>query len=124
MKIKEKGLTGNAAVRRRELIGRQGFNAFKLMEGGNHEEANGGDNKKGSKPKPEIYLEFMGKKLRVHEDDGGKVEESDIPYVKGSALKFSCKVGDEGVRYEVIKVRVHLFHLHMVRTKTSLCRVH
>ena len=99
MKIKEKGLTGKAASRRRELLGRTSFNAFKLMNG---ESANGDEANK--KPKPEIYLEFMGKKLRIREEDGGKVEESEIPYVKGSALKFTCNFGDEGLKFDAIKV--------------------
>ena len=109
MKIKEKGLSGKAAtIRRNEATSPnpRGFNAFREMEKGKTGSAKG---KNAEGKKPEIWLEFMGTKIRVHEDaDGDKngkdgyVKDEDVPYVKGSALKFSGRGGD--VPWEEIKV--------------------
>ncbi|KZP26565.1 hypothetical protein FIBSPDRAFT_854611 [Athelia psychrophila] len=85
MKIKEKGLTGKSAAIRRDTLTRpsgRGFNAFQEMAKGK-DGATGKD-----KPKPEIWLEFMGAKLRVLEEDGGSVKAEDVPHVKGATLKF------------------------------------
>ncbi|KAI0758851.1 hypothetical protein C8Q74DRAFT_1300277 [Fomes fomentarius] len=104
MKIKEKGLTGKAADLRRQNIagsGRKGFNAFKEMA----EKEKGG--KKGSgkeeeKPKPEVYLEFLGSRILVHEEDGGgSVKPEDVPNVKGASLKFEG--AGEDVSFDEIK---------------------
>lgn len=107
MKIKEKGLTGKAAVLRKQQNttgGRTGFNAFHEMDKERKGGAKGkGKDKDGAKPKPEVWLEFMGTKLRVHDEDGGTVREEDVPHVKGSALKFTGCGGD--VKWEEIKVR-------------------
>ncbi|KAI6017863.1 hypothetical protein EDC04DRAFT_470939 [Pisolithus marmoratus] len=91
MKIKEKGLRGKAAELRKEKINRKGFNAFRDMEDASKGKANG---KK--REKPEIYLEFMGSKIRVYDDDdtAGYVKEEDIPFVKGATLKFTGCGGD------------------------------
>lgn len=100
MKIKEKGLTGKTAAIRRDTLtrpGGRGFNAF-------HEMAKGKDGAAGKdKPKPEIWLEFMGAKLRVLEEDGGSVKAEDVPHVKGATLKF---VGCGGnASFKDLKVR-------------------
>lgn len=112
MKIKEKGLTGKAAQRKRDnLLGnnpRRGFNAFAEMRQNNKQNGKDGGGKKEAQKK-EVFLEFMGKKLKVNEEDGGKVDEADIPMVKRSALKIKglngtmtfdeVKVGVENLRY-------------------------
>jgi lupus La protein len=110
MKIKEKGLTGKAAIIRRNEAASapnpRGFNAFREME-----RAKKGD-KTTDEKKPEVWLEFMGTKIRVLEkEDGDKegyVNEEDVPYVKGSALKFSGCGGD--VPWGEIKVCNQLFY--------------
>ncbi|KAI0369515.1 hypothetical protein BV20DRAFT_1020563 [Pilatotrama ljubarskyi] len=99
MKIKEKGLTGKAADLRRQSIassGRKGFNAFKEMA-----EKEKGEKKGKDKPKPEVYLEFLGNKIRVHEEDGGSVKPEEVPFVKGASLKFEG-AGDD-VSFDEIK---------------------
>jgi hypothetical protein len=100
MKIKEKGLTGKAATSRKDLMVTRprGFNAFQEMGKGDKSKSKG---EKG-KAKPEIWLEFMGTRLRVHEDNGGSVKSEDVPYVKGSTLKFTGCGGD--VSFKDIKV--------------------
>jgi lupus La protein len=100
MKVKEKGLTGRAAITRREnMIIRKGFNAFREMAKAK------GDKDKGTeseRPKPEVWLEFMGSKIRVYDEDGGTVKDEDVPHVKGTTLKFvGC--GSQ-VRFGEIKV--------------------
>ncbi|GJJ12621.1 hypothetical protein Clacol_006864 [Clathrus columnatus] len=91
MKIKEKGLTGKAAQINRGS--RKGFNAF---------DENDKDKKKpAAEENPEIYLEFMGKRLKVNTEDGGSIDESEIPYVKGASLKFTGCGGD--VRFAEVK---------------------
>lgn len=91
MKIKEKGLTGKAADFRRDNISsRKGFNAFREME-------NPSKSKAKSKEKPEVFLEFMGDKIRVYDDneDGiGYVKTEDVPFVRGATLKFTGCGGD------------------------------
>ena len=88
MKIKEKGLKGKAAIVKRDHITRKGFDAFREMQNA----AEGKDPKTGKKdadkPKPEIFVEFLGAKLRVLEEDGGSVTAEDVPRVRGSALRF------------------------------------
>jgi lupus La protein len=60
--------------------------------------------KQSEKPKPQIYLQFMGSKLLVHEDDegAGTVKEEDVVHVKGATLKFEGWEGD--VVYKELKV--------------------
>ncbi len=104
MKIKEKGLTGKAAVHRKELINRRGFNAFQE------------NNEPERKPvaKAEVFLEFMGKKIRVQQDEegNGTVKEEDVPFVSGASLKFEgC---DGQVDFQHIKVRFHFTPLSSV----------
>jgi lupus La protein len=98
MKIKEKGLTGKAATTRKASMATRprGFNAFQEMFKGNKDK--GGKDKS----KPEIWLEFMGTKLRVHEENGGSVKSENVPYVKGATLKFTGCGGD--VSFRDIKV--------------------
>jgi lupus La protein len=100
MKIKEKGLTGKAAVVRKETIGnRRGFNAFRDK---NDKGKSNGDADK-DKPPVEIWLEFMGNKIRVYDEEGsGTVKEDDVPHVKGATLKFDGCGGS--VHYNDIKV--------------------
>lgn len=100
MKIKEKGIKGKEATARREQnkfnVNKKGFNAFKEMERQNK----AGDK---DKPKPEVFLEFMGHKIRVHEKDGGSIEDEDVPHVKGSVLKFT---GLEGATLDMSDIKV------------------
>lgn len=96
MKIKEKGLTGAAAQINR-TGSRKGFNAFNMDKNSKNKTA-----KPSKEEKPEIYLEFMGTRLKVKEEDGGSVDESEIPYVKGASLKFTGCDGD--VRFAEVKV--------------------
>jgi lupus La protein len=102
MKIKEKGLTGKAAQYNRFATpSRKGFNAFAKddsKEKANKEKAE----KSKHKEKPEIYLEFLGARLKVNQDDGGSVEESEIPFVKGASLKFTGCGGD--LKFAEVKV--------------------
>ena len=105
MKIKEKGLTGkSAALRKQNIAGSgRGFNAFREMS-----QAGKGKDKDGKdKPKAEVWLEFLGSKIRVHDEDGGTIKPEDVPFVKGASLKFDGVEGD--VDFDQIKVR---FHLH------------
>lgn len=98
MKIKEKGLTGKAAEMRKDKINRKGFNAFREME--NSKAKSNGK----AKDKPEVYLEFMGSKIRVYDDEGeGYVKAGDVPYVKGATLKFTGCGGD--ANFTEMKVR-------------------
>lgn len=99
MKIKEKGLTGKAAVNKRESMAgptRKGFNAFKEMAGANNKD------KKGKAGK-EVFLEFLGSRIRVYDEDGGTVKKEDIPFVKGTTLKWE---GCEDVSFDEIKVSI------------------
>ena len=99
MKIKEKGLTGKAAELRKEKINRKGFNAFREMENDSKGKSNGK-----AKEKPEVFLEFMGTKIRVYDDDGaGYVKEEDVPFVKGATLQFTGCGGD--ANFTEMKVR-------------------
>ena len=53
---------------------------------------------------PELFIEFMGTKIRVQEgDDGGNVKEEDVPVVKGAALKFEG--AGEATSFDEVKVR-------------------
>ncbi len=102
MKIKEKGLSGKAADLRRQSIagaGRKGFNAFAEMA---QKEKGGRKGKGDDKPKQEVYLEFLGVRIRVHEEDGGSVKPEDVPAVKGASLRFEGAF--EEVNFDEIKV--------------------
>jgi lupus La protein len=91
MKIKEKGLTGKTAEMRKDSIAsRKGFNAFQEMQ----DEKKGKGQKGKDRPNPEIWLEFMGTKIRVQEDDGGSVKSENVPYIKGATMKFTGCGGD------------------------------
>jgi lupus La protein len=80
MKIKEKGLKGKAAIVKRDLITRKGFDAFREMAEGKDPKSG----KKGAeKAKLEIFVEFLGAKLRVLDEDGGSVAAEDVPRVRG-----------------------------------------
>jgi lupus La protein len=103
MKIKEKGLSGKAAQIKRDTIStpNRKFNAFRDMA--SVSKAKEKEEEK-AKPPKEIYLEFMGTKIKVHTEDGvGTLKEEDIPYVKGASMKFE---GCGGVlSFPEIKVR-------------------
>jgi lupus La protein len=106
MKIKEKGLTGKAANTRKDLMSRsRGFDAFREMA-----RAKGGSSKpsgeKSSEPKKDVFLDFMGTKLLIDQDEegNGSVKEEDVPFIKGATLKFDGCGGD--VQWSEIKVRL------------------
>jgi hypothetical protein len=87
MKIKEKGLTGKAAVHRRETIAKgRGFDAFKEMNSG------------GDKPKQhnEAILEYIGNRITIRRDfeGNGSVDPEDVPFVRGATLRFDGCGGD------------------------------
>lgn len=91
MKIKEKGLTGKTAEMRKDsMASRKGFNAFQEMQ----DEKKGKGQKGKDKPNPEVWLEFMGSKIRVQEEDGGSVKSENVPYIKGATMKFTGCGGD------------------------------
>jgi len=103
MKIKEKGLSGKAANHRRELIAYgKGFDAFREMA---KEQKGSGKGEKKEEEKKDVYLEFMGTKILIHQDEEGSgyVKEEDVPFVKGATLKFDGCGG--GVVWSEIKVR-------------------
>lgn len=98
MKIKEKGLKGKAAVVKRDHITRKGFNAFREMRLA----AGGKEGKKEPEKAPsEIFVSFLGKNLRVLDEDGGSVAPEDVPRVRGSALRFTGCGGE--VSFDSIK---------------------
>ncbi|KAI9508794.1 hypothetical protein F5148DRAFT_1192717 [Russula earlei] len=96
MKIKEKGLKGKAAVVKRDHITRKGFDAFREMR-----LASGGKEGNKEKADPEIFITFLGKKLRVQEEGGGSVAPEEVPRVRGSALRFTGCGGEAS--YDEIK---------------------
>ena len=75
----------------------RGFNAFQEMAKA----------KKLSEKKTEVWLEFMGYKLKVQENDGlASVNAEDVQHVKGSTLKF---VGSgSNLSFKDIKVYLEL----------------
>jgi lupus La protein len=98
MKIKEKGLKGKAAVVKRDYITRKGFDAFREMR----LTAGGKEGKKESEKAPrETFVSFLGKNLRVLDEDGGSVVPEDVPRVRGSALCFTGCGGE--VSFDNIK---------------------
>ncbi|KAJ2921280.1 hypothetical protein H1R20_g15815, partial [Candolleomyces eurysporus] len=87
MKIKEKGLTGKAAVHRREILAKgRGFDAFKEMKSG------------ADKPKQhnEAILEYIGNRITIRRDyeGNGSVDPEDVPFVRGATLRFDGCGGD------------------------------
>jgi lupus La protein len=114
MKMKEKGIKdkgySNATGSRR------GFNAFRDME--KAKTGKGKSSTSTESAKPEIWLEFMGNKIRVYDEDGGTVKEEDVPQVNGATLKF---VGFEGdVQYSDIKVCLS-FHRSLSPAALTQC---
>ncbi|CAL1698480.1 unnamed protein product [Somion occarium] len=101
MKIKEKGITGkNAVLRKQNMAGGRGFNAFKEMaaqKSGSRDK----DNKPKDRPKPEVWLEFLGNRIRVYDEDGGTIKPDELPFVKGASLKFEGVEGD--VSFDEVK---------------------
>jgi lupus La protein len=98
MKIKEKGLKGKAAIVKRDHITRKGFNAFREMRmaaGGR------GGKKEAERAESEIFVAFLGKKIRVSMENGGSVAPEDVPHMHGSALRFTGCGGE--VSYDDIK---------------------
>ncbi|EEB98543.1 hypothetical protein MPER_01926, partial [Moniliophthora perniciosa FA553] len=82
MKIKEKGLTGKAAERKRDNFNsRRGFNAFQIpkKDGGLLEDATSLALE--GKPKKDVYMEYFGKKLLITRDNhgNGTVKEEEYP---------------------------------------------
>ena len=89
MKIQEKGLTGKSAINRKEVMVSRGFNAFRDMA--RSSTTNGtATNPAQTAEKKDVYLEFLGSRIMVYTDaDGnGTVKAEDVPFVKGSTLKF------------------------------------
>jgi lupus La protein len=82
--MKEKGIKGKAGSNNKEYTGnRREFNAFREMA-----KAKGKSTASGEQAKPEVWLEFMGIKIRVHDEDGGTIKDEDVPHIKGAALRF------------------------------------
>jgi len=99
MKIKEKGLTGVAAINKHDSIIRtRGFNAFQEMD-----TSRVTDEKKSNHSMKQVYLDFMGKKILIKRDNhgNGTVSAEDVSFVKGATLKFE---GCKDVRWAQIKV--------------------
>ena len=50
--------------------------------------------------KTEVYLQFMGSKILLHEGEDGEgfCLDEDVPYVKGATLKFESWDGEVGYR--------------------------
>jgi lupus La protein len=104
MKMKEKGIKGTGYSN--STGNRRGFNAFRDME--KAKTGKGKSSASTESAQPEVWLEFMGNKIRVYDEDGGMVKEEDVPHVNGATLKF---VGFEGdVQYADIKVCLALHH--------------
>ncbi|KAH9929404.1 uncharacterized protein B0H18DRAFT_997012 [Fomitopsis serialis] len=106
MKIKEKGLTGKAArMRKQSFQTGRGFNAFREMEEAkkNKDKKDKGKGKEEEKKKePEVFIEFMGSKIRVEQgEEGGTVKDEDVPLVKGASLTFAG--AGESVTFDEIK---------------------
>jgi lupus La protein len=101
MKIKEKGLTGRAAQYKKDTA-KKGFNAFRL-DAKSKEKLKEPETQDRDNDRPEIYLEFMGARLKVNQEDGGSVTEADVPFTKGASLKFEGCGGD--VKFSGIRVR-------------------
>lgn len=110
MKIKEKGLTGKAANARKDIMSRsRGFDAFREMA----RAKDGSSKSSGSKPaepKKDVFLDFMGTKILIDEDEegNGTVKAEDVPFVKGATLKFDGCGGD--VQWSEIKVCQVMFN--------------
>jgi lupus La protein len=105
MKIKEKGLTGKATEMKQDRINTTArkFNTFREMSKSSASKDKGEKGKGG--PVREVYLEFMGMKIRVHEEDGvGTIKDEDVPHVKAATMKFVGCNGD--AIYADIKVCV------------------
>jgi len=104
MKIKEKGLTGKSANHRRDMISAKKFDAFKEMAKPKTSPQKGS----GSEEKKDIFLEFLGHKILITQDEDGNgvIDEKDIPFVKGVTLKFEGCGGD--VTWAEIKVNTIL----------------
>ncbi|PCH43220.1 hypothetical protein WOLCODRAFT_138250 [Wolfiporia cocos MD-104 SS10] len=103
MKIKEKGLTGKAAQGKRQALAgpkSRGFNAFREMEEKSKDK--GKSKEKEAEKNPEVFLEFMGTRIRVHEEDGvGHVKPEDVPLVRGATLRFTGS--GEQVKFDEVK---------------------
>jgi lupus La protein len=64
--------------------------------------AGGKEGKKEPEKAPtEIFVSFLGKNLRVLDEDGGSVAPEDVPRVRGSALRFTGCGGE--VSFDSIK---------------------
>ncbi|KAG6876145.1 hypothetical protein C0992_000696 [Termitomyces sp. T32_za158] len=96
MKIKEKGLTGKSANHRREVMSSgRGFNAFREMARAKSASAQNKNGPSAPGEKKDVYLEFMGTKLLIQQNEGvGSVKSEDVPFVKGATLRFQGCGGD------------------------------
>jgi hypothetical protein len=105
--MKEKGIKGKAGSNNKEYTGnRREFNAFREMA-----KAKGKSTASGEQAKPEIWLEFMGTKIRVHDEEGGTIKDEEVPHIKGAALKFEGCGGE--LHFNDIKVRCTLLCLRI-----------
>jgi lupus La protein len=122
MKIKEKGLTGAKATKRRSAIAGESsssaktFNAFREMREKRDKKPDGA---KGEGKDREIYLEFMGKKIRVYEEeDGATIKEDEWETVPNATLKFEGCNGD--CLYSEVKVRLRLLFCHSIHLSSII----
>ena len=107
MKIKEKGLSGKLAAYRRGKEGnnglRQGFNGLREKKGEKKE-----DNKDSADSSSDIVLDFMGRKIKIIKEDGGRVNEADVPFIKNAALKLTGIEGVMEAPFSNIKVSIYM----------------
>ena len=115
MKMKEKGIKSKGDSVKDQIGGRRGFNAFREMAKGKNDK--GKSTSSVELPKPEIWLEFMGSKIRVHEEEGGSVKEEDVPHVKGATMKFEGCGGE--VQFNEIKVGQEAVVHHCLQSLTE-----
>jgi lupus La protein len=99
-KIEEKGLKGKAAENRKDAMNNRGFNAFRLM---------GQEKDSSSSAAQEVYLDFLGHKVRIYKDEkgNGTIKDEDVPFVRGATLRFDGCGG--AVSWSDIKVGRSLF---------------
>lgn len=111
MKIKEKGLSGKAArLRKQTYATGKGFNAFREMdEAKNREKKDKVKTSTVEEKAPELFIEFMGSKIRVQDGDEGNVKVDDVPVVKGASLKFEG--AGASTSFDEVKVRRVVYHM-------------
>ena len=62
-----------------------------------------------------MFLEFMGMLVKVNQEDGGSLIEGDVPFIKGTSLKFTGCGG--GVDFSKIKVGLECLFLQFTSLK-------